>query len=98
MAHIYGSNVPEAREDIQIIVNDLRAQGDHAMADRLEAVLHKMHRRPPVRETRKKIPAPTKSQKDQVRFLARTTDMSQLEIAVAVGLNPGRVSEILNGN
>lgn len=96
MAHIYGSNVPEAREEIQTIVDDLRAQGLTVFADRLEATLHKLHRRPVVRQTRKKIPAPTKAQKAQVRLLAKTTRMSQLEIANEVGLNPGRVSEILN--
>jgi predicted XRE-type DNA-binding protein len=39
----------------------------------------------------------TKAVKDRILHLAETTDMHEHEIAVSVGVNHGRVSEVLNG-
>lgn len=98
MTHKYGSDVPRARGELTLIADSLRAKGDAHHANWLESMMHLLHRKPVVRKTPVRNPPPSRAQRIRVLRLARATDLSQQAIAEVVGLNAGRVSEILNGN
>lgn len=98
------SDIPQARG----IIDDVRMQLYSAdtplavsslelIADRLTEALNLLTRRPYVRKTPAKNHGVTDIQKERIVLLANSTDMSQLEIGMDVGVNPGRVSEVLNG-
>ena len=94
----YGSDIPRAREMLGWLATGLRTEGQLEYADAIEMVVAKyMHRAAPDKRTMSKLPSPTRAQIAEVLALRTTTEMSQLEIAVRVGLNPGRVSEIVHG-
>jgi hypothetical protein len=56
-----------------------------------------LYRQSPARRMKNKSWPVTKAVKDRILHLAETTDMHEHEIAVSVGVNHGRVSEVLNG-
>lgn len=89
------SDVPEARELIKDVISDPLT--DVWARERLEMALSLLHRKPPIRKAPKVNPAPTPQQIWEVLYLFRTHgDWSQQKIAEQVGLNSGRVSEIVN--
>lgn len=86
------SNIPEARITIE------EALEINAKVGRLlRAALPQLDREKPVR----KAPATSRRVTDkvaaQIRHLAATTSLSQQEIALAVGVTGGRVSEVIRG-
>lgn len=94
------SHIPEARTLLHGIARELRDEGDHDRAGRImEIVENLMTRRLPVRER-----MPTRSNKITSQIKARilkdakTTDLHVAQIAGKYGVNPGRVSEILQGD
>lgn len=92
------SNIPLARgiiDDVRLSLLDI--DGNEALAMRLDEALALLTRRPYVRKTPAKNHGVTDIQKERIVLLANSTDMSQLEIGMDVGVNPGRVSEVLNG-
>jgi hypothetical protein len=92
----YGSDIPGARIVLEQLHKDLMRRHllDEAQQERI--ALAKMVRATPVRRTPVRNIRVTRKQRAMVLSLARTTDLSQQEIAEQVGLNHGRVSEILN--
>ena len=104
MGHKYGSNIPEARDDLLEIADclddmalEIGTRQLTAMAGRVRAVVYgKMVRTSPDKTTRPRHPPPTPTQKAEVLYLRANTNMSQQEIAQRVGLNSGRVSEIIH--
>ena len=103
----YGSNIPQARSDLHAVANMidtlihndgviLRSEGMKLSFEIRRIIEAHMHQYRPDKITRMKIPPPTEAQREQVLHLRRTTSLSQLEIANRVGLNPGRVSEIIH--
>lgn len=96
----YGSNIPLARDLLEQISKDISGavvSGDMVAARVRAVIADHMHQTRPDKVTRVRNPAPTRDQCHAVRYLRRITDMSQQDIAEAVGLNIGRVSEILHG-
>lgn len=94
------SHIVEARKEFTRIADEMRAQGDHDHADQIiDIVDNLMVRRSPVRGR-----MPTKSNqvtpdlKAQILRLAKDTKMHSAEIAAKLGINPGRVSEVLQGD
>ena len=92
------SNIILARQKIQQIARELRNSGERDLATRLSSVIDLMHRRRPARRMPSHSRSVTPQIRQQVLELARTTDMHSAEIAVHLNLNPGRVSEILQGD
>lgn len=94
----YGSNIPLAREELLKIALDVESNGDTANADNIRHIVSRLLKR---RRGSRSAPAqharPTRKQVDEVKKLAKTTSLSQQEIAEKVDLNAGRVSEILAG-
>jgi hypothetical protein len=92
------SNIILARQKIQQIAGELSRAGQRDLAQRLSGVIDLMHRRAPARRMPSHSRQVTPQIRRQVLELARTTDMHSAEIAVQLNLNPGRVSEILQGD
>lgn len=92
------SNIPLARERIAQIANELRRAGQRDLAARLAGVTGLLNRRPAARRMRVRSRSITPTIREQILDLARTTDLHSSEIAARLGVNPGRVSEILQGD
>jgi hypothetical protein len=92
------SNIILARERIAQIARELRRTGQQDLARRLNDVIGLMRRRAPARRMPSHSRPVTPQIREQVLELARTTNMHSAEIAVQLNLNPGRVSEILQGD
>jgi DNA-binding transcriptional regulator YiaG len=86
------SDVPGAREILKEVRRQLLAQ-----LDEIDRALEKMVRSSPDKKTRVRHGPPTPTQIARVKALRKLTDMSEQQIAVEVGLNAGRVSEIVKG-
>jgi predicted XRE-type DNA-binding protein len=83
------SNIGLARQKIERIARKLRAQGQQDLAEELVDVV-------PLMPVRSKFVTP--EIKREVIRLAETTNLHSSEIATRLGINPGRVSEILQGD
>jgi hypothetical protein len=92
------SNIILARQKIQGIRERLLAQGDHEAANQLEDVIGLMHRRPAARRMERHSRPVSPAVRERIIELSETTEMHSAEIAAEVGVNPGRVSEILQGD
>lgn len=95
------TTIPEVRDRLTAIADAMRKSSDPNMLflsfDVDEAVEQLWRRRAP-RIAPVKMGPPTDHQKNEVRRLAAIIPkLSQLEIGNRVGLNQGRVSEILRG-
>ena len=92
------SDIIEARKELKRIAEELAAIGDHHHADQIiDIVDNLMVRNSPARG---RMPVTsnqvTPAIRAQIRHLAKTTQMHNAEIAAKVGVNPGRVSEVLH--
>lgn len=86
-----------ARRRLRVIATELRGNGEAATADEIEDIVSSyLLRRRSARRTPRKSRTMTNAIRQEIVRLARDTDMSSAEIAAAVDVNPGRVSEILN--
>jgi hypothetical protein len=92
------SNIPLARQTIEQIARELNRAGQRDLARRLSNVTSLLHRRPAARRMPIHSNPITPAIRQQILELARTTDMHSSEIAAQLGVNPGRVSEILQGD
>jgi hypothetical protein len=95
--HHHMSNIPQARNILkELLSNKYLAAPFRA---ELRKALRLMTRTEIVRQTPHKRHPPTSEQKQKILHLAKTTKLSQAEIARKVGLGSqagGRVSEILH--
>ena len=92
------SNIIRARRQIETVANELRTPEHKDLARRLDDALEMMYRRSPVRRMSVRSQPITPEIREEVLELARTTDMHSSEIAARLHINPGRVSEILQGD
>jgi streptomycin 6-kinase len=93
------SNIPKARRELGRIARRLRAYGEDDAAGRIGDVVERyLHRRPPVRQMPIRSRPLTRRVKEKIIELAENTELHSAEIAAEVGVNPGRVSEVLHGD
>ncbi len=93
------SNIPKARRELVRIARRLRAYGEDEAAGRIVHVIDQyLHRRSAARHMPIRSRSVTRSVREQIVDLAENTDMHSAEIAAKVGVNPGRVSEVLHGD
>jgi Zn-dependent M16 (insulinase) family peptidase len=92
------SNIPLARERLMEIADTIRAYGAPSIADQIAGIVEgAMYREPYIRRAPSKSKSVTPATKAKIRKLYdEHDDMSQQDIAEAVGTNIGRVSEVLN--
>jgi hypothetical protein len=93
------SNIPKARDQIRLVIGYLRKARRHTEAAELERILHQyMLRDPPIRKAPVTSRRVSPGLKAAIRADAAANPGDPLdEIAARHGVNPGRVSEILNG-
>lgn len=90
--------LPEIRDRLHVLADDLAAAGMADKAATLRALADETKRRRAVRHTRAKSRPVTTETRDRIHALARANpDWSMIEIGEAVGVNQGRVSEVLAG-
>jgi plasmid maintenance system antidote protein VapI len=89
------SDIPKARGLLEEVLDSSYLEGPEA--EKIAEALSLMTRKSASRVAPSKNRGVTPEQWDKVVRLSSVTSKSQHEIAAAVGLNPGRVSEILNG-
>jgi len=93
----YRSDIPYARASLTQIANDLRhvpEQTREHLADRIDKVVrdHMWSHTPDHRAPRKSVTTP-KKKAEGVRLKEEFPNASLLELGIAVGMNPGRLSE-----
>jgi len=92
------SNIPKAREILEAILENADDIKPALLRINLEAALSHMTREYGPRAPNKSQPV-TPLMIERVRELRnKSPDMHQSEIGAALGINPGRVSEILAGH
>jgi hypothetical protein len=89
------SDIPAARRIIADVRNALRDLNQPVFVEQLTDALDLLTRRSAVRRMRVKSPPITSEMKQAIILRAETTDLHTVEIAVELGVNPGRVSEVL---
>lgn len=89
-------DIPAARAELLAIADQLDAIGVPVADDVRRIVREKLFRSAPVRKMRARSNSVTPSVRAQIIHLAETTELHTAEIAAEVGVNPGRVSEVLN--
>lgn len=93
----YTTNVPAARAELLEIAERLRQVGLGADADRIAVLCRDMlTRKPSGRRATTQRRAVTPEIEAEVKHLLFTTRLPQEDIARMVGIDGGRVSEILN--
>lgn len=94
------SDIPTARDEILLLIDMLRANTiTHTdVADELEhVILPKLFRNQNARKAPVTSRRMTLALGRRARFLASQTNMSNAQIAAHLKINPGRVSEAING-
>ena len=95
-----GSNIPKAREILDEVMEDLEVLEPHQVKHRISMALSHMTRSSPTNRASVKSNPITDEILEKIRALGHEAvdlDLSQQDIANAVGVNPGRVSEALRG-
>ena len=93
------SNIPVARRELGRIARRLRVGGESEASGRITDIINQyLHRRSPVRQMPMKSRPVTTRVKQQIIDLADNTELHSSEIAAKLGVNPGRVSEVLQGD
>jgi len=87
------SNIPRAREIIRDVLDDIN---DAYVKRRLMNALSMMTRRQHVKGRVKSKPITEDLRKEIIALNRAAPDLHYSEIAHRVGVNPGRVSEVLN--
>ena len=94
------SNIPKAREILDDVIENLEALEPHQVKHRISVALNHMTRSSPANRASVKSNPITDEMLGKSRALGHEAvdlDLSQQDIANAVGVNPGRVSEVLRG-
>lgn len=95
-----GSNIPKAREILEQLMDDLEFLEKWQVTDRISVAINHMTRSSPANRASVKSNPVTDEILEKIRVLGHEAvdlDLSQQDIANAVGVNPGRVSEVLRG-
>jgi hypothetical protein len=92
------SNIIEGREKLAAIAVRLRANGFPTTAKEIEQIIQTcLIRKSPVRRAPRKSRDITPAIRAEVIRLSRDSKLHESDIAARLNINPGRVSEILNG-
>jgi hypothetical protein len=93
------SNIPLARDRLNVIAAYLDGLGYKQTATEIgDIVANLLTRQSPIRRTPIKNPPVSVATKNLIKVYAVAFPLaSQVEIGEACGVNPGRVSEVLNG-
>lgn len=94
------SNIPKAREILDDVMENLEFLEPHQVKHRISVALNHMTRSSPANRASVKSNPITDEILGKIRALGHEAvdlDLSQQDIANAVGVNPGRVSEVLRG-
>ena len=95
------SDIPGARMKLAKIaghLDGLKSKKMSVLAAQIQRIIDlDLYRQSPARRMKNKSRPVTKRVREEILHLANTTHMHEHEIAVAVGVNHGRVSEVLNG-
>jgi len=90
--------IPEIREAMYLLVDELRSIGQDDRADRLSVLANETTRRSPIRRTRIKSRKITPILKAQIKAMAWVwPSMSMQDLGTRFKVNPGRISEVLSG-
>lgn len=93
------SDIPKARKKLMKIAANLRSLKFNKIATEIDDIVSKdLFRRRAVRRMPRKSNPVTSDIKKEIIDLVDTTDLHNSEIASKVGVNPGRVSEVLHGD
>ena len=93
------SDIGAARRRLRAIAAELEAEGRADLAHRIEEIIGGlMHRRKPARKAPRHSQHVTPEVRDKIIELAATTELHSSEIAAELNVNPGRVSEVLQGD
>ena len=95
-----GSNIPKAREILEQLIDDLEFLEKWQVTDRISVAINHMTRSSPANRASVKSNPVTDEILEKIRVLGHEAvdlDLSQQDIANVVGVNPGRVSEVLRG-
>ena len=93
------SDIKKARAELIDIAADLKSAGDEETANHIrEVVNNRMFRRSAARRSPTKSRPITERMKQRIIDMAETTELHSAEIAVRLNVNPGRVSEVLQGD
>ena len=90
------SDIPGARAKLRVVSKKLR-DIDQQLAGEVLSIVDDLYRQKAVRRMPVKSKPITKALKAQIIEMAETTDKHTSEIAYELGVNPGRVSEVLHG-
>ena len=91
------SNIPRARVKLRAVAKKLR-KIDGDLAKQVLSAIDDLYREKAVRRMAVKSKPVTPKIKARIIELAESTDMHSNEIAHELGVNPGRVSEVLHGD
>lgn len=92
------SDIPRARDILLDVAHDLHMSGDTILANRVYEAIKLMTRKSPIRRAPRKHSALTAQQKFAVRAFILAHPHTHLdEVARIFNVNPGRISECLNG-
>lgn len=90
--------IPELREALDQIGFKLAALDHEDIAEEIFQIVEEMVRKSPVRRAKVKHNPLTEAQKQEIREMVKANPNAHLsEIAIAFNVNPGRVSEALQG-
>ena len=93
------SDIESARSRLLHLAEEIEDKGLATEADGIRQVVGEcMYRRPPARRMAKKSASITPGLKERILEMAETTSLHSSEIAARLHVNPGRVSEILQGD
>lgn len=88
-------SIPAIRAELLRLADTTRG---FLVADDLRRLAEASFRKPAVRKTRRRLPGLTAELASNIRdYAASNPDKSQLDVANRFSVNPGRVSEALNG-
>jgi hypothetical protein len=93
------SQITRARDELRVIATELRDTGSVEIADRIDEIIDTcLYRERPIRKASVQSNGVTPYLAKQVLLYAlKNPDAPFSQIATVFGVNPGRVSEILNG-
>ena len=93
------SDIHKARQELVDLANELENNGDEDSANDIRNIVQNhMFRRSPARRAPVRSRPITERVKQRIIDMAETTDLHSAEIAVRLNINPGRVSEVLQGD
>lgn len=90
--------LPDVREEMHKLASDLDAAGLGLVGQRLAYLAEQTRRRSPKKRAEPRAKPMTEATKERIRQVAKANPgWANREVALAVGVDGGRVSEVLRG-